>query len=330
MASVLERNLLAINNLRNTIGLQEQKRQERQTLDRITRALARGATDIETINEVSKEQRILEAANQPPTFDKGLGGIFQRLSSGFAPKSNIQQDIMGEVLERALATPTVSQQRAKSTIGLEPGTPEFEKRAGRTKTITPARPTAQTKEEKDFDRDIKILNDAHASGTKKGELKANRVQRQKALDRLKKQNLPDRPQGETGYLKNLEGKERVVVDTTGFNDKAFGEKAYNAALKEAKNDGLAKGFNEASVEADFNAWWDKQVEKEKGERFVEFVPRSEFQDISSAGIKIPTLTENILVRNKQIDPLDSLIEEFGGDEAAIRQAAKERNITISE
>ncbi len=319
MASILERNLAAINNLRNTIGLQEQKRQERETLNRITSALARGATDIEAINEVSKEQRILEAANQPPTFDKGLGGIFQRLSSGFAPKSNIKQDIIGEVLKKVLAgvkTPTVAQQRAKSTVGLEPGSPEFEKRAGKTKRAgTEIRPTEQTKEGKDFDRDIKILNDVHASGGKKGELKANRVQRKKARDRLKKQNLPDRPQGEIGYLKNLEGKDRVVVDTAGFNDKAFGEKAYNAALKEAKNEGLAKGFNEASVEADFNAWWDKQVEKEKGERFVEFVPRSEFQDVETA---------------EQIDPLDSLIEEFGGDETAIRKAAQERNITISE
>jgi hypothetical protein len=264
-----QRNIQAILGIIDTVGKAEEVRRERQTLDRIARAVSSGATTIEAISA---------AAGQGPEFSGGIPGILQRIGGAFQPspggvKQGIQQSIIGEALKRALTpqgrvppglTPsgaTVSPEGAVTTRFAQPtpATPAFE----------------QTGSEKARNRDSGFLTKKDS----KGNLIASPAQRNSARRRLRANpSLQDIVPGQTDYSDNLKGKPKVKK---GIFDKAFGEEAYKQALQDAKDQGLAAGATESSIEADFNSWWDRQVAKEKGDTFVEFVPRSEFQDITA-------------------------------------------------
>lgn len=106
-----QRNIQAITGILQTLGAAEQKRRERQQLDRIARAIANGATDIEAIAAV---------ARQEAEFSKGIPGVLQRVGGAFQPpggggiQQSIQQAIIGQTLQRAL-TP-----KPQIPTGLEP------------------------------------------------------------------------------------------------------------------------------------------------------------------------------------------------------------------
>jgi hypothetical protein len=81
----------AIANILQTVGAAEQKRRERQTLDRITRAIAGGATLPEAVMSVGQE----------PEFGAGITGALQRFGGMFQPSpggmdKTIQQAIIGQ------------------------------------------------------------------------------------------------------------------------------------------------------------------------------------------------------------------------------------------
>lgn len=91
----------AIAGILQTAGQAEQARRESQTLDRIARAVASGATNIEAISAV---------ARQGPEFGRGVPGALQRFAGGFQPSPGgigrgINQAILGQTLQRALAGP---------------------------------------------------------------------------------------------------------------------------------------------------------------------------------------------------------------------------------
>ncbi|KKN73476.1 hypothetical protein LCGC14_0400510 [marine sediment metagenome] len=99
-----ERGAQAIANLLQTLGVAEKKRRERQTLDRIARAMAGGATDVEAIAAVAGQQ-------QEPQFSGGIPGILQRIGGAFQPqgggiRESIQQTIIGQRLKQALTPKT--------------------------------------------------------------------------------------------------------------------------------------------------------------------------------------------------------------------------------
>ena len=84
--------------------------------------------------------------------------------------------------------------------------------------------------------------------------------------------------GQVDYFEVLKGKPKVKVKGKTF-DKAFGKEAYELALRDAKDEGLANGATEASIEADFNRWWDEQAAAEDPKGFGRrVIPRSEFQE----------------------------------------------------
>ena len=107
-----QRNIQAITSILQTIGAAEQKRRERETLDRIVRAIGQGKTDAEAIAAV---------AGQQPQFGGGVQGILQRIGGAFQPpggggiRQSIQQTIIGQRLQQALRPP-----RAQIPPGLEP------------------------------------------------------------------------------------------------------------------------------------------------------------------------------------------------------------------
>ena len=267
-----QRNVQAILGILNTIGKAEQVRRERQTLDRVTRAVASGATTIEAITA---------AAGQGPEFSGGASGLLQKIGGGFQPspggvEQNIQTSIIGDALKRALSP------QGRIPPGLEPSGATVSPGGGVTTRFAkpaPALPAfEQTEPEKARNRDIGILTKKDS----KGNLIASPVQRKSARRRLRANpSIQDIVPGQTDYSDNLKGKPKVK---TGIFDKAFGEEAYKQALQDAKDEGLAAGATESSVEADFNSWWDKNAAAgSKGQPGFgrRLVPRSEFQDITA-------------------------------------------------
>lgn len=96
-----QQTIQAIAGILQTAGAYEQKRREGQMLDRIARAISGGATDIEAIAEV---------AGQEAEFSRGIPGALQKFAGAFQPspggiKQNIQQAIIGQTLQQALAPP---------------------------------------------------------------------------------------------------------------------------------------------------------------------------------------------------------------------------------
>ena len=84
----------AIAGILQTVGAAEQKRRERQTLDKITRAMAGGATIPEAIM----------AAEGKPEFSSGISGALQKFGGMFQPSpggmgQSIQQAIIGQKIQ---------------------------------------------------------------------------------------------------------------------------------------------------------------------------------------------------------------------------------------
>ena len=89
----------AIAGIMRTAGEAERTRREGQTLDRIARAIAGGATTIEAITA---------AAGREPEFATGVPGALQRFGGAFQPtgggiRQSIQQAVIGQTLQQALA-----------------------------------------------------------------------------------------------------------------------------------------------------------------------------------------------------------------------------------
>lgn len=136
-----QQTLQSIANILKTVGLAEQKRRERQQLDRVATAIAGGATNLEAINLV---------ASQAPEFSEGLQGVLQKVGGIFSPETgggigqDIQQTIIQDALRKALTpskTPSISEQRAAEAkrVGAVPGTPGFEAIAEGPKTLKPTK-----------------------------------------------------------------------------------------------------------------------------------------------------------------------------------------------
>lgn len=84
----------AIADILKTTGKAAQVWRERQTLDRITRAISEGATTVEAI---------AAATRQEPQFSTGIPGALQRFGGAFQPSTGgMQQAIIGNVLQQAL------------------------------------------------------------------------------------------------------------------------------------------------------------------------------------------------------------------------------------
>lgn len=326
-----QQTLESISRILQTVGTIEQKRQERQQLDNITRAINAGATSSEAI---------LAASQQQPQFGTGLQGFFQKMGSRLQPSPGgvtpqIQGSIVSDALQRSL--------RPKQEIpeGLEvsgatrrPGgevtttfaRPGQVKGTAKTKTSEllkviqqkidsgelevgsdehlrllgvsgdDSRPFEQTEASKALDKDVKVLTDTDT----KGKLKANETQKKAARNRLRQNpNLRDVTPGTGEYSENLKGKPKEKV---GFFDKAFGKEAYGIALQEIKDEALARGITEISAEADFNAWWDEKAAQgaEGQPGFGKFVvPRSEFQEVKK---------QELDVKNLKDEELDAIIK----------------------
>jgi len=91
----------AIAGILQTVGAAEQKRRERQTLDKITRAMAGGATIPEAVM----------ALEQEPEFSSGIPGALQRIGGMFQPSpggmgQSIQQAIIGQKIQTEFQKPS--------------------------------------------------------------------------------------------------------------------------------------------------------------------------------------------------------------------------------
>jgi len=91
----------SIGRILQTAGQIEKKRQERQQLDNITRAISQGATTAEAI---------LAASQQDTQFGGGIAGVLQKISSRFQQPGGgvtgqIQSSMISDVLQKALNPP---------------------------------------------------------------------------------------------------------------------------------------------------------------------------------------------------------------------------------
>ena len=254
-----------------TITQGEKVRQERQQLDRIATAIAGGASTIEAI---------AAAANEPTEFAPGIRGRLQKAVGSFGPQGGgigeqIQKSVISDALRKALQPPgllTPEEQREGALIksGIKP----------RATAADVTRPTEQTPEQKDLDRDIKILTSVHLSGPDKAELKATTAQRKLARDRMRQNPAKvDLPEGalDDQFEENVKNKPKVKVKGAKF-DKAFGKEAYEQTLQDAQDAGLAAGITEESVKIAFDKWWDEQVALEDPKGFGKrMIPREEFE-----------------------------------------------------
>ena len=281
----------AIAGILETAGRAEKARRESQQLDRIARAIAGGATSIEAIDTVSKQSQleaILEAAEQPTQFSKGLPGILQRVGGAFQPPGGgvgegIQRSIISQALKKALTpsllTPEEQRSGALVKAGLKPRA-----QAG------PVVKTA-TKQQKQRDKDLATLGSEKKSDFQKQEAR-------RRLDADSSQPRNPAPQGGTfdEFLKD-ENKEGGK----------FGKKAHDEALKLVQDDARLQGLDPASAETDFERWWDAKVEGERSgifslggllERNVT-IPRSEFQNATETTQREPSESiEDFLKRNQ--------------------------------
>lgn len=96
-----QRNIQAITGILQILGQAEQVRRERQTLDRIVRALGEGKTTAEAIAAVTRQE---------PGFGTGIQGMLQRVGGAFQPqgggaRQDILRMIVGQRLQQALTPP---------------------------------------------------------------------------------------------------------------------------------------------------------------------------------------------------------------------------------
>lgn len=271
----LQRSAQAIAGILQTIGQAEKVRRERETLDRITRALGEGATTAEAI---------AAAARQGPQFGTGIQGILQRVGGAFQPPGggigqNIQQSIIGAALKRAL-TP-----KPQIPPGLEPSGVTVGPR-GVTREWAPPKKTQEpfepTKAQARFDTDARtVINEKKPEPTKQAA--ENRLRKNPKVN----QTLVRSAISDKRFLEIT--KETKLKKKIGILDKAYGPKAYKKALKTAIREGLSEGFTAESTEQVFKDWWDEQVTKTGGV-FKEFLPRAEAsqgtQKISDTDVRL--------------------------------------------
>ena len=133
-----QRNIQAITGILQVLGQAEQVRRERDTLDRITRAIGEGKTNAEAIKAV------IEASQQQPRLGTGIPGILQRIGGAFQPSpgggigQSIQQSIVGQRLQQML-----SQQTEPEPFTLGPGQVRFAG-SGTPVAGVPAKPPTKT------------------------------------------------------------------------------------------------------------------------------------------------------------------------------------------
>ena len=299
-----QRNIQAITSILQMLGQAEKIRRERETLDRVATAIAGGASTIEAIANIAQQQ---------PQFGTGIQGILQKVAGAFQPqggggaRQDILKTIIGQRLQQALKPKfdEPSGEFAPGTVTQTSPTGEVDVLQQPAKAGAAQEPFQQTKAETARNRDIRILTNRGA----KGNLKAPKIQQKAARRRLRQNpSLQDIVSGQADYTENLKGKPKVKI---GIFDKAFGEEAYNQALQEVKDIGLTEGAIEASVEADFNAWWDRQAteERTRGDRFFEFVPRENFKGKGKS--TTPTIPKEITDTDVRLQPApDARLDEF--------------------
>lgn len=230
-------------------------RADRSTLNQISKA--RALNPEATLDEI--------IAGLPQTQDAdGLAGFIQRLTGAG------QSDILPELQARSITQPrsTLSAaERAKAErikAGLLP-------RAG---TVAETKPFKKTPEEIQRDKDIAFLNKSGASakGRKPFQVK-------EAQDRLKALPPGNLAKVEVGtidkefkqFIKKVEPEITRAKDVRfGFDDKVFGQDSFEFVRDAAVAEGLKDGIDPASMEEALVEWWNRQFEKEKGQKFQKF------------------------------------------------------------
>ena len=285
-----------------TIGKGQQIKQNRRTLDRVTRAILAGATTPEAIL----------AASQPtdPQFSPGGRGILQRIGGVFQPQGggvgeNIQSTILASLLKRSLNPPLLSreEQRDKALFGLKD-------RPGKAGGAKPSKSQAQR------DKDMRTITSEKATEGQKNEAR-ERLKRNKSLFAVKPGTLDTQFEK---AVKDTKLKKKVPGATF---DKAFGKEAFEKGLKAAIDQGLTEGAAPESIERAFIEWWDRKAAEEDPsfEFGIEFIPRSEFQDLDEA-------TARQILQDLDEATARQILQEAGGDKDRARQIAKERGFNL--
>lgn len=252
----------SVSQLLSNVGKLEGIRRDRDILDQYVTELAKDPT--------ADPAQIIAGLSEPQ-FAPGLLGQFQRIAGGF---EGGQGTVLPQLQAGLFQTPL---QRARTE-------------AIRTAKVTP--PFKKTPEETARDSDMGFLD----KQGKKTPAERNTGQIKAAQDRLKA--LPEGTlfsvdpgafdEEFVEVMKQLKPEMIRVQRVLGFSDKVFGKESFDLALKAVINEGLKDGINPADMEREFTAWWNRQAEKEKGQRFQKFQPTSEFTEATPGETARPT------------------------------------------
>lgn len=281
-----QRNLQAITEILGVLGQGEQIRRERQQLDRIATAVASGSSIIEAIKA---------AADQGPDISKGLPGILQRVGGAFQPPTaggGIQQSLQQAIIGQALKPKPLLSREEQRDVAL----------FGKKKRAGEAAVAAPSKQQKQRDRDLKII----------GNEKASEFQKKEARTRIDADPSQPRNPVPTG------GTYDEFLNSTDRESGKFGKKAHDAALIRVEDDARLQGLDPAGVKKDFERWWDERVENERtgvfGGAFTRniTIPRAEFQEgLGDIGKRLETEAgERVIVGKATTRNPGEAIDEF--------------------
>jgi hypothetical protein len=247
-----------MDSLSRTIDQNKQIRQQRSILDNVTKALA---------NPEATPDDIIKAAVPQTKQSFSLGNLFRNLSGGGAAPTELEMSVVGSQLQQALAqkasglSPAEYKKAQRIDAGLDP-------RAGTVSNKTSVK--AVEDEQKKLDKAVADLNDE----------KTPAGRRKRALQTASTSSalVPLDSSVDVGWAQRMEdaGIKREVIDRDGFNDKAYGQKAYDEGLKLAVEMAPHEGVTKESAMDNFTAWWDAEVAKESGQKYVKFQDRNDF------------------------------------------------------
>lgn len=276
-------------------GQRERLRQDRQRINDFVGETIKLQGENPTMSpDLVARQAALNITQKDPEFDPGIVGLTQRFASGLTPGPSTA--LTGPIAEGILSEPTgINRERIREAIDAS--------RAARTGKVGGFKPTPGDIQR---DKDTAILNDTNL---RKGETNSE-GQKAAARDRLRKN--PDLFRI-TASLDELDDEFAPIMKKLkdlrvqrGKFDKVFGKKAFDAGLKQAKENGLDDGVHEDSTEEEFGKWWDAQFEAEKDQTFQKFQDRAEFQDVEPE-----TPPGDIDVKGLSDEALDKLIKARG-------------------
>jgi len=230
----------AVRMILKNFGETERARQDDQIANDILGVIASGGENMaEELASVIQSRKV--------EFSEGIPGMLQKISSKFAGPSQIKTGMAGQM----------ANQVTDPMFGLDRRYKEARIRQVERSGDNPKPPYERTGPEKAFDTDVGVLRNPKASPEQ-----WKKARTRIGLNPAAQKEFP----GGKDYsplleeLKDIPREKRSGMSFIFPKDMVYGTEAYKKMIEAVLNNGVSNGFTEASIEADFNRWWDEQYE----------------------------------------------------------------------